>query len=821
MTATHHSDGMSTSGPANPWLRLLGAGGWLFSISIGLSACLLFTLELMVGQMLLPLLGGAPSVWATTLGFFQLVLLLGYLYAHVSVTRLGRLGPLLHLVLAIASLAAIGFGPNVSDLHYDTLNPVLQVLVTLTVAVGLPAFVLCATTPLLSAWLTSVRAKASAASGGAGADPARDPYRLYVVSNAGSLLALLAYPLVVEPTLGLGAQRGMWNAAFVALFGLLLAVGGLRVAASGRSADGGAADTSSTGHGGTVASDNRATGAAAPGEHLAFGRVARWLFLAAVPCGLLSAVTNFITTDLISTPLLWVGPLAVYLGTFIVAFSAKGLRPVAFATRLAPATATMLWIPFGYSALWPTLPLLMLELGGFAVIALALHGSLAADRPGPARLTFFYLVVSAGGVLGGAFVGFVAPVVFPGIWEYPILLVAALAGAPAVGVAARRKGSVLSAVAAAHSPNDSTGPGPDGLSDDSTRAAETGRRGLDLSPFVEGARVRVVPFVVIAVAAVIPVGLVQPLVLLVLAPFLILGGLILTLGAKPQLLATATAVVLIATVVAQPVTTRFTERSFFGVVTVKESDTSISMWHGTTNHGSQWLDPARSREPRAYYYRLGPLGDAMALAQARGAQNVGIVGLGAGSIAAYERPSDRITFFEIDPAVVRAAEDPKLFTFLSEAPTRPAIIVGDGRLELRKIPDATYDLLILDAFSGDSIPTHLLTVEALRDDVRVLKPGGILIVHVSNRYYNLAPAVAAGARDLGLSTMDRPWQPSQAEKDDGALACEWAVMSADAAALNPLLAQGWTSESPAAQAITDDYPDVMRFANFASWLTGR
>jgi len=781
---------------------LIAVAGWAYSVAIGLSACLLFTLELMVGLLLLPLLGGAPSVWATTLGFFQLILLLGYLYAHVSVTRLGRLGPIVHLILAVVAVAALVVGPKMADIHLDSMHPVLQVLMTLAVAVGLPSFVLCATTPLLSAWLTTVLSSSPGAAASAGAG--KDPYRLYVVSNAGSLLALLAYPLLIEPALGLGTQRIVWGAFFGLLLVLLVVVGSLRVWAAGRAA----------GVAGEVAAGGASSGP--DPERLAARRVARWLFLAAVPCGLLSAVTNFITADLISAPLLWVGPLGIYLATFIVAFSARGRRPVAVATALAPAMATLLWVPFGYSALWPTLPLLLLELSGFAVIALTLHGALAADRPGPSRLTFFYLVVSAGGVLGGAFVGFVAPVVFPGIWEYPMLLVAALAGIPVL--AARLRGGAAAAEPQKTAAASVEVPATAQAAGEPKPAVKPG---LDLGPFVAGARGRLAPFIVIGAACCVPIALARPIVLVAVVPFLVIGGLILLVGAKPRMLTTMTAVVLAAVVLVQPLAPIYSERDFFGVVVVKRDDGVTTMWHGTTPHGSQWTDPARSRQPRSYYDRRGPLGDVMTLAQARGGQKMGIIGLGAGVISAYERPNDYMTYFEIDPAVVRVAEDPKLFTYLSEAPNRPAVIVGDGRLELRTIPDASYDVLILDAFSGDAIPTHLLTVEALKDDLRVLKPGGLLVVHVSNRYYDLAPAVAAGVKRLGMTAEGRTFSPTAAEIEDGAKACDWVVATLVPEQLAPLAPDGWSVVGPADQPITDDYPDVLRFARFGSWLTSQ
>jgi SAM-dependent methyltransferase len=756
--------------------RIVAGAGWAYSFAIGLSACLLFTLEPMVGLRLLPLLGGAPSVWATALAFFQVVLLLGYLYAHVSVTRLGRLGPVVHLVLAGAAMAALLVAPATADLHFESLHPVVAVLATLTIAVGLPTFLLCSTTPLLSAWLTTVL---SSWSGRSDAPGRADPYRLYVVSNAGSLLALLAYPLVVEPGIGLAAQRVVWAVFFGLLVASLAVAGFVRVWLSepGR---------------GLAAGAGRSTAESAR-ERIAVRRVAVWLLLAAVPCGLLSAVTNFITADLVAAPLLWVGPLGIYLATFIVAFSARGRRTVAAATKLAPAMATLLWIPYLYPALWPTVPLLALELMGFGVVALTLHGRLAGDRPDPAHLTLFYLVMSAGGVVGGSFVGFLAPVIFPAIWEYPILLVAALAAVPIVAASA---GTAAAAGAAA-------------------------RRQFNLRPLLTGARMRLIPFLVIGAACSLPIAISRPVEMVAVLPWLGVGAAVLLVGAQPKFLATTTGMVLAVIVLVQPLQPIYQVRDFFGVSEVTRDKTMTVLWHGTTTHGSQWVDADERQDPTGYYHRLGPLGDVMAVAQARGPQAIGVTGLGSGTIAAYERPSDHMTFLEIDPAVVRIAEDPSLFTYLSDAPNRPTIVVGDARLELRNVPDASYDLLILDAFSGDSIPTHLLSVEALRDDLRVLKPGGFLLIHVSNRYYDLAPAVVAGAQRLGLVTTSRRFDPTKTEADEGALASQWVVASVSPETIAPLAARGWTPIAAAAQPITDDFPDVLRFARFGSWLTSR
>jgi SAM-dependent methyltransferase len=773
--------------PATPWLS---AAGWTFAVGIGLSACLLFTLEPMVGLQLLPILGGAPAVWATALAFFQLILLAGYLYAHVSVTRLGRLGPVVHLALAAAAGVTLVAAPRMADVHLASYHPVLQVLGTLAISVGLPAFLLCSTTPLLSAWLAT--ALSSGAGADSGADPtptstlARDPYRLYVVSNAGSLLALLAYPIVVEPQLGLGAQRLVWGIFFALFVGVLavVAVARLRLAPRPGRAIGETADGTSG------------------GERIPTRRIARWLFLAAVPCGLLSAVTNFITADLIATPMLWVGPLGIYLATFIVAFSTRGGRLVRIATVMAPAMATLLWIPFGFPALWPTLTLLALELLGFGVVALALHGALVADRPSPSRLTMFYLVVSLGGVIGGSFVGFLAPVVFPGIWEYPILVTAAFLGMPSVRSAAKRLASGVAPQTAA------------------VAAGAPAGRWSGFAAMVEGARLRLLPYAIVGVLFAVPAVIDRPISLILLVPLLLIGAFILLLGAQTRMMATATALVLVATVAVQPLAPIFSERDFFGVSQVTRNADATTLWHGTTSHGSQWTDPSRRFDPRGYYDRRGPMGDVMALADYLGPQEIGLAGLGSGEITAYERPVDHMTYFEIDPAVVSIASNPAYFTYLSQAPNRPKIITGDARLEIAKIPDASYDLLILDAFSGDSIPTHLLTVEALRDDLRVLRPGGLLLVHVSNRYYDLVPAVAAGCREVGLTTMSRLYTPTKAETDDGATGSEWVVAARTSDQLASLTTHGWTKPTPADKPITDDFPDVLRFARLGSWLTG-
>ena len=373
----------------------------IFAATIALSAFLLFTVEPLVGRLTLPTFGGTPAVWATVLFFFQAVLLVGYAYGHLSATRFGaRRGAVIHVVLALGAVVALALAPvRIGDLRDVGLPAVVNLLWILLATIGAPALLITATTPLLSSWLAAIRSTDGETA---------DPYWLYALSNAGSFAALLAYPFVIEPAFGLATQRTLWAAGVVVLVGCLAGCAALVVRRVGP-----------------------ALASATPSEIMSaeridWGRRARWLLLAAVPSGLLSAVTNFITTDLISAPLLWVVPLAIYLLTFVVAFSARGRRILPGAEWLAPAAVTLLWVPFGSAAGWPIGPLLLLEFAGLGIVATCLHGRLAADRPSPAHLTEFYLVLSAGGVLASSLVAVVAPILFKGVWEYPLLLVMAL-----------------------------------------------------------------------------------------------------------------------------------------------------------------------------------------------------------------------------------------------------------------------------------------------------------------------------------------------------------------------------------------------------------
>jgi hypothetical protein len=761
----------------------------LFGGAIALSAFLLFSIQPLIGQIVLPVFGGTPAAWATVLVFFQLAVLLGYGYSHLSVTRLGpRRGAFVHIVLAGAALGWLVIVPLRPDVaRPGDLIEALDVLRILLISVGPPVAVLTATTPLISAWFVATRARA-------GAQPTPDPYWLYALSNAASLGALLAYPLVIGPLLGLSAQGRLWTLAFAVLCGLLVIAASvaLRRAAPMAAVERTPVEGARVEGPPVERTPDRETRNRAAQERVNWRRRATWVLLAAVPSGLLAAVTNFIASDLIAAPLLWIGPLSLYLGSFIVAFSERGRRIVPTALLLAPAAITLLWTPLGSAGGWPILPLIVLEWSALAIVATALHGRLADDRPAPSRLTEFYLVQSIGGVLGGAFVALVAPLAFDGIWEYPILLVLAL-----VAMAVTEP---TSAPAAPQLP---------------------ARPGLNLRPFFRGASSRLAPYLIIAGLLTLLMAFERSIAFPVAVRWFAVGGLILLVGGARPFLALATALVLVLATFVLPSPALFRDRSFFGVTEVARSVDGhyVELFHGTTVHGKQALDPMEHRKPTFYYARSGPLGDVFEAVNARRHDAaIGITGMGAGGIAAYLEAGQTMTFFEIDPVVVRVASDPQLFTYLAEAPVPPRVVLGDARLSLREEATGTYDALILDAFSSDAIPAHLITLEALREDIRVLRPDGLLVVHVSNRYYDLSPAIGAAGAELGLAVLERRYSPTDAEGRAGAAPSIWLIATGDAAMAEWFRSAGWTVPNDVGvEPLTDDHPDVLRFLR---WFGG-
>lgn len=724
---------------------------YLFVSALATSAFLLFTLELLAGREVLPIFGGAPGVWATALCFFTGVLFVGYGYAHFVATRLGReRGQLVHLVLAIGLVAATAVAPHaLSGMRMPGLPEALNVLLALFLVAGPAAFLLASTTPLLSSWF---------------AGTSTDAWWLYAASNAASLAGLLLYPFVIEPALPLSAQRTGLGAGLILFVGLLACI-----VATGRRKRGASASATAAG----VPDDSTASASMPITRRRRFW----WLVAAFVPAGLLTATTGFLTTDLVSAPLIWIGPLAIYLASFVVAFSARGRRFLPAVNRLVPAAATLLWLPYVAPVGWPVVPLVITVLGSFAVLAVAIHGRLAEDRPDAAHLTHFYLVLSAAGVLATAVVGVLAPLILTDIYEYPLLVVAG----PAVLAIRATSGTTLR------------------LSLDGATAA------------AQALVARVAPYALVGGLLVAFAGRADPGLIGLLA----VGGLVVIGGVTPRILAITTPAALVIALLALTGTSGTSllmeGRSFFGVSKVVDTGDAIALYSGTTLHGLQFTDQ-RAAEPATYYVSDGPLGDVFADLRGRVPENaaVGVVGLGGGTIAAYGQAGDRLTFFEIDPLVVAVASDPRYFTYLSDTRATTTTILGDGRLSLAAQPQAAFDVLVLDAFSSDSVPPHLLTSEAIASYMRTLRPNGVLVFNLSNRYYDLVTAVAATAGRLGLAAVARQYSPDEATAArSGATRSVWLVV-APAQTAERFVARGWLALGTNGPVLTDDYPDITR-----------
>jgi hypothetical protein len=685
----------------------------LFTATIFLGAGLLFLVQPLFARMVLPLLGGAPAVWNTAMVFYQATLLAGYAYAHVGIARLGirRVIPL-HLVVLALPLLVLPVGIPGGWTPPGEAHPTPWLLALLAVAVGLPFFAVSTTSPLLQAWFARL-----------GHGAAGDPYFLYAASNLGSMLALLSYPVLLEPLLTLPAQSRLWAAGY-GLLALLVAACALVLRRAPGAAIAGLQTDAPSGAGGSPAG----IGSGAP----TLGRRLRWLLLALVPSSMMLSVTTYLSSDIAAIPLLWIIPLSIYLLTFILVFARRSLVPHRLMVELLPLVMLPVVMVLASGANEPLGLVIGTHLVAFFVAGMVCHGALALDRPEARHLTGFYLWLSAGGVLGGAFTALAAPLLFTRIVEYPLMLVLAcvLARRPDAG-AQRRAALVLDVLAP-------VAVGAIGIA--AIRAVQAGVGGMDSS-------------------AIGPV----------------VGGLaLLCLGfaRRPVRFGLGIGAVLIASTFHQGVEGRLlhAERSFFGVhrVTLDPAGRYHVLLHGTTLHGMQSLEPARRREPLTYFYPTGPLGQVFdGLRGPAAKQSVAVVGLGAGSVSCYAEPGQRWTFYEIDPAVARIARDPRYFTFLDQCLPAARIVLGDARLSLARAGPGAYELIILDAYSSDAPPLHLLTREAFALYLDKLDPAGLIALNISNRHLDLEPVVGAVARAAGLASLTR---------DDPAIGdAEWAL----------------------------------------------
>lgn len=709
-----------------------------FAGTMLLGAFLVFSIQPLFARLALPLLGGAPAVWNTAMVFFQGALLAGYGYAHLLGRACGPRGQIAgHLsLLALASLClpvAIGVGwePPAGAASI----PWLLALMAWTL--GLPFVAVAATAPLIQKWFAAT-----------GHPAAADPYFLYGSSNLGSVVALLAYPVLIEPGLTLHQQSLSWAAGYGAL---ALAITGCAL----------------------ILWRNRAAAAVSsdadpcPQEVIGWRRRLHWLCLALVPSALLLAVTTHATTDLAAVPLLWVVPLTLYLLTYVIAFARRPLLRHGWMVKAQPFVIIPLVLIFTWPLpFWIGLPLHFL---GLLVTALVCHGELARLRPPTSHLTEFYFWMAAGGVLGGAFTALLAPALFDSVLEYPIALVAGCLLRPAArGQATGRRSDLALALVVA-----------------ALIALHGGGFGLELDWGTIGVLLALVPSALVLYAlAARPLGF-------GLGIAAALGATLLTTGADSVLAR---------------------ERSFFGVYTVKRDATGFHVLvHGTTVHGAEQTAPAAWREPLTYYHRAGPLGQLFA-AHGNRLRTVGVVGLGVGTVACYRRPGQRWTFYEIDPLIERIARDERYFHYLSECAPDAEIRPGDARLTLERAPAGHYDLLILDAFSSDAIPMHLITREALALYLDKLAPGGVIAWHVSNRNLDLAPIIADLAADAGALAWLQTDQPVRAELEAYRSASDWIAITRRPSDLGPLASDSrWRPlrARPDARPWTDDFSNIL------------
>jgi hypothetical protein len=726
----------------------------LHCAALFLGSLLLFAIEPMFTKMILPLLGGTPAVWNTAMMFFQAILLVGYLYAHL----LSRIQSLRRQVIVHA--AVLGAGLLFLPAHVAwqeaagaSMHPVPWLVGLLTVSIGLPFFAVSATAPLLQRWFShSDHPRAS------------DPYFLYASSNAGGLIALLSYPVLIEPRLGLTLQSRAWTAGYLALTLAVVLCAVSLWAARRRLGTDSIADIAS----------EIPTGDSADAFHerITWGRRARWVALAFVPSALLLAVTQHISTDVAAAPFLWVVPLSLYLLSFIIVFSRKPILRHSWMLWLQVWIFALLAIYFMEHDLWM---LLTLHLAALFVTAMVCHGELVRRRPMAEHLTEFYLWMSLGGLLGGVFCSLIAPIAFDSILEYPLVLTFACLLRPEFGKGGQVRRLLDFALPAiliwsyleAWKRFDIFGVGPKG------------------------------PILFYGVTAVVLYSFHN-------------RPLRLTLGFSAVLFA---AIHLDALAMKNRL---YRERSFFGLYTVCTNDKGNEHWlyNGNILHGDECMDPDKLRDPRTYYVRGGPLWQVFeAMNEREILHHIGVIGLGTGSTSCYHKPGRTMTFFEVDPTMERIARNPKLFRYLELCDPGVEVVIGDGRLNLAATPDGSFDLLILDAFTSDAIPVHLLTREALALYMRKLVPGGIALLHISNRYLDLEPVVANLVEDAGLAGLIEEHQPSEEERHLGGSSSTWVAVTYAPSDLEMLnLCDGWRppTPDPAVGVWTDDYSNVFR-----------
>lgn len=726
---------------------------FLFAATLFISATLMFLLQPMFGKVLLPLLGGAPSVWNTCMVFFQTVLFFGYLYAHfICKVQQGFRQILIHGVVIAVSCLALPVALSESAEPPNEADPTLWLIKILSVSIGLPFFVLSTTAPLLQKWFSRI-----------GHQTSNDPYYLYVASNAGSLLALLSYPFLLEPNIGLIEQQITWSSGFSILCFLLICCMLIVLRAINRA---------------EVSVGHRDKMKDSPDL---FKRL-HWLILSFVPSSLLLGLNNYITTDIASVPLLWVIPLSLYLLSFIIVFSKFNVSVQKWMVALQPLIIPPFVVYLSFEQVFSHITIeLILNLLAFFLSVMVCHGELAKKRPNTQYLTTYYLIMSFGGMLGGMFNTFLAPLLFDTIFEYPLMLVAALMLRPHQMIHAEIK--------------------PD-------------------------YKVKLLVFYILLFAFVIYYNgnnLSQNLIVtLTIITMAAINYLAFRNLAPNLLLNTIVIIACLASFNDHEYKVLHQERTFFGVLNVREREvhndskkitTLHEFYNGTTKHGAQIVASDQQCAPIGYYHPRGPIGQLFdAYDQVNENWDIGIVGLGSGVMGSYAKKAQSWTFYELDPSIVDLALNQEYFTFLHNCVESPEIYVGDARLTLDRKKEPQFDLLVMDAFSSDSVPTHLLTKEALELYLANLKSSGLLVFHITNRHLTLKKVVANHARNMGLAALHQVFLP---QKNTPFIHyTEWIVLAKDATNLKPLMLTrlgSWNKlpEFPEIRDWTDDFTSII------------
>ncbi|MEM9376289.1 MAG: fused MFS/spermidine synthase [Pseudomonadota bacterium] len=711
--------------------------------TVFLSAALVFLVQPIFAKMATPLLGGAPNVWNVSLVCFQAALLLGYAYAHLLNHLVVSLRAQIGIHAGLLALAALVLPFQLSGAlgTPDPTQPTLWLIGVFALSIAPPFAVIAATAPLIQIWYSR-----------SGRDDAHDPYHLYSASNIGSLIGLMAYPLLLEPLLPVALQTSAWTAGYGVLSVLLLASGLVALA---------------TGNGAPPAIADADAPAATPRTEGRWRQRLWWLACAFVPSSLLVGVTTHISTDIASVPFLWALPLILYISTFIIVFSKRPAIRLSVSVRLLSLAVAVAFLALSSLFSIPLLFALVLHLFVLFLAAMVGHGALAEDRPEANRLTEFYLIMSLGGVLGGAFNALLVPVIFTSVIEYPLGLVAILLIRPGLRWMGQSRTRLWTAAA------------------------------------------------IIALTMAAALRLIQGDEITFYLPFRILNliaivGIVMTATTRAGPAVTA-ACALGISMLASPASNGMSDRSFFGVVKIFERGEHRLLMHGTTVHGAQFLAEDKKLQPTTYYAPATPIGQVFS--SYTGTGHIGAVGLGTGSVACYAQPGQTYTFYEIDPLVAKYAQDPAYFTYLSECTPDAEIVLGDGRLTLAAEPAGQFDLLLIDAFSSDSIPVHLLTLEAIELYLSRLSDDGVLMIHVSNKYLSLEPVVVRIAERLNVPALYQFYIKAPEEKGDAfsASSSQVVVLARDPAALAHLKQNdAWVElESDGGRPWTDDYSNVI------------